>query len=75
MAKKLGIIGYGNMGSWHAKQVKERIAGLDVVGIYDIDPVRCKLAEENGLIVYPTAEALLTSGIDLVVVATPNNFH
>lgn len=75
MAKKMGIIGYGNMGSWHAKQVKERINGLDVIGIYDIDPARCALAEENGLIVYPTAEALLTSGIDLVVVATPNNFH
>ena len=75
MAKKLGIIGYGNMGSWHAKQVTERIDGLDVTGIYDIDPARCAIAEENGLTVYPTAEALLSSGIDLVVVATPNNFH
>lgn len=75
MAKKMGIIGYGNMGSWHAKQVKDRIGGLDVIGIYDIDPARCALAEENGLTAYPTAEALLKSGIDLVVVATPNNFH
>lgn len=75
MTKKMGIIGYGNMGSWHAKQVRDRIDGLEVAGIYDIDPARCALAEENGLTVYPSAEALLKSGIDLVVVATPNNFH
>ena len=30
MAFKMGLIGYGNMGSWHCKNVTERIDGLDV---------------------------------------------
>ncbi len=75
MTRKMGIIGYGNMGSWHAQQVTERIHGLEIVGIYDIDPARCALAAEKGLISFPSAQTLLTSGIDLVVIATPNNFH
>ena len=72
---KAGIIGYGNMGSWHAENVNERIDGLQVVAIYDIEEERKKLAKENGLTVYESAEELLKSGIDLVIIATPNNFH
>ena len=75
MAYKAGIIGYGNMGSWHAENINKRIEDLDVVAIYDIEPERCELAKENGLKVYDSAEDLLNSDIDLVIVATPNNFH
>ena len=49
MKHKAGIIGYGNMGSWHAENVNSRIEDLEVVCVYDIDPERQKLAEENGL--------------------------
>ena len=70
-----GIIGYGNMGSWHAENVNKRIEGLEVIGVYDIDSERCDLARENGLKVFDSAEELLKSGIDLVIIATPNNFH
>ena len=38
--KKAGIIGYGNMGSWHCENVRERIAGLDIAAVYDIDEER-----------------------------------
>ena len=75
MERKLGIIGYGTMGSWHAENVNSRINGLTATAVYDIDPERCRLAQENGLKVYNTAEELLASGIDLVVIATPNDFH
>ncbi len=70
-----GIIGYGNMGSWHAENINKRIEGLEVIGVYDIDSERCDLARENGLKVFDSAEELLKSGIDLVIIATPNNFH
>lgn len=73
--KKAGIIGYGNMGSWHGKNVNERIEGLTVTCVYDIDAERRALAKENGFIVYESAEELLKSDIDLVIIATPNNFH
>ncbi len=72
---KAGIIGYGNMGSWHAENIASRIKDIDVVGVYDIDPERCSVAKENGLKVFESAEELLSSGIDLVTIATPNNFH
>lgn len=75
MMHKAGIIGYGNMGSWHAENINSRIENLEVVAVYDIDPERIKLAEENGLKTFGSAEELLASGIDLVIIATPNNFH
>lgn len=75
MNRKIGIIGYGSMGSWHAENVTNRIENLDVTGVYDIDPERMNLAKENGFTVYDSAEALLNSGIDLVLIATPNNYH
>ena len=75
MKHKAGIIGYGNMGSWHAENVNSRIDDLEVVAVYDIDIERQKLAEENGLKVYSSAEELLASDIDIVIIATPNNFH
>ena len=38
MKHKLGIIGYGTMGSWHAANVRDRIKDLDVALVYDINP-------------------------------------
>lgn len=73
--KKAGIIGYGNMGSWHGENINKRIEGLKVTCVYDIEPERRALAKENGFTVYESAEELLKSDIDLVIIATPNNFH
>ena len=51
MNRKIGIIGYGSMGLWHAENVTNRIENLDVTGVYDIDPERMNLAKENGFTV------------------------
>lgn len=75
MKHKAGLIGYGNMGSWHVENINARIEDLDVIAIYDIEPERCALAEKNNLIVCASAEELLAMDIELVIVATPNNFH
>lgn len=75
MKRTAGIIGYGNMGSWHGDNINSRIKDLEVVGVYDIDDERKKAAKEKGFTVYDSAEKLLSSGIDLVIIATPNNFH
>ncbi|MBR5507758.1 MAG: Gfo/Idh/MocA family oxidoreductase [Clostridia bacterium] len=72
---KAGLIGYGNMGSWHVEEINKRIDGLEVVGIYDIEPERRKLAEDAGIKAYDSAEELLKTDIELVIIATPNNFH
>ncbi|MCI8553392.1 MAG: Gfo/Idh/MocA family oxidoreductase, partial [Clostridiales bacterium] len=73
---KAAIVGYGGMGRWHT----DGICKTDRVvfkGTYDINPDRMKAAEADGLTVsYSSYEALLAdSEIDIVVIATPNNFH
>lgn len=76
MGHKLGIIGYGGMGSWHHKSIKEKVDGLDVVAAYDIRPERLEVASQAGLKPYSTLEAILADKeIDMITVATPNNFH
>lgn len=70
------IIGYGGMGGWHHDSIKEKVTGLEVVGAYDIRPEALEKAASKGLRTYATPEELLADGeIDLVTVATPNNFH
>ncbi|MCR5151046.1 MAG: Gfo/Idh/MocA family oxidoreductase [Clostridiales bacterium] len=71
------VIGYGGMGSYHCRRVRDDLAQHAVVaGIYDINPERGKVAEENGFHSYKTREELLSDEtIDLVTVATPNDYH
>ena len=73
---KLGIIGYGGMANWHHQSIKANFKDLEVVAAYDIDPERLELARKNGLKAYETADDFLASHeFDIVLVATPNNFH
>ena len=48
MKHKLGIIGYGTMGSWHAANVRDRIEDLDVSLVYDINEQKMIKAREDG---------------------------
>lgn len=71
------VIGYGGMGSWHTRKVKNEMGEYaELIGIYDIDPARNKVAEENGIHAFASREELLADKrIDLVTVATPNDYH
>ena len=72
----LGIIGYGSMATWHHRNLLERAPEVVPYGAYDIDEARNKVAAESGLKVYDSAEELLADPvIDMVLVATTNNFH
>ena len=74
MAHKAGIIGYGGMGNWHLENAEKSV--VEYVAVYDIDSERLKVAEEKGLKAYATLEEFLADdSFDLVLVATPNNFH
>lgn len=46
MGIQLGIVGYGGMGGFHHRNAS-KIEGVQVVGAYDIDPVRVQVAEES----------------------------
>ena len=73
---KAAIVGYGGMGRWHVQGI-HKTDRVVFKGTYDLNPERMKLAVEDGLSVcYDSYEALLADKeIDIVVVATPNNFH
>lgn len=77
MSHKLGIIGFGGMGGFHFSEVQSRLADfVTVKGVYDVREERQQFAVDNGLIAYGTRESLLNDPeIDIVLVATPNNFH
>jgi len=73
---KLGIIGYGGMGEWHHKNVRDRVDGLDVVAAFDVRPERLELAKENGLRAHTSLEEILADKeVTMITIATPNNFH
>ena len=78
MAKKtLGgaVIGYGGMGHFHGRQMR-KIDGIELIGVYDIDPAVQAEAAADGDNPFESREALLSDPrIDLVVVATPNDVH
>ncbi len=75
MEYKLGIIGYGGMGSWHHRN-SVKVPGLEVTSAFDIDNERLKIAAENGLKTYDNVDDFLRNGdFTIVLVATPNNFH
>ncbi len=71
------VIGYGGMGNWHARKIKDELGEYaELIGIYDINPERCALAEERGIHAYSSREELLADErIDLVTIATPNDVH
>lgn len=76
MAYSMAIIGYGGMGAWHHEKLAKEFAAIRVTGVYDILPEACEKAAGRGLRVYESAAVLLAdASVDLVLVATPNNFH
>lgn len=76
MKHTLAIIGFGGMGGWHCENVTEKIDGLTVKGVYDVREEAREKAAAKGLVAYQTLEELLADPeVDLVTVATPNNFH
>lgn len=71
----LGIIGYGGMARWHHKHVGET-GCVSATAVYDIDPAKVADGERAGLKGFHTLEEFLDSRLfDIVLVATPNNFH
>lgn len=73
---KLGIIGFGGMGGWHYENVTEKIPEIMVKGVWDIRQEARDKAAKKGLYVYDGEKELLADPeVDIVLVATPNDFH
>ncbi|MDD4326956.1 MAG: Gfo/Idh/MocA family oxidoreductase [Eubacteriales bacterium] len=69
------IVGFGGMGNWHGEILKD-FDDLFCAGVYDIDPARLEYAGGLGLKAYGSLDEVLKDpGIDIVVIATPNDLH
>ena len=72
---RVGIIGFGTEGVFHAHQV-EISEAFELVGVSDISESRKLYAQEKGIKVYNSNKALLADeSIDVVIIATPNSSH
>ena len=73
---KAALVGYGGMGHWHFEGIC-KTDRVKFVGVYDIDPKRMELAKSEGFEkLYDSYETMLAdASLDIIVVATPNNFH
>ncbi len=77
---RFGIIGYGNMGSGHAKHFHEgQIKNGILTAICDINPVKIAAAKEifgDSVKYFDAPEALFASGVcDAVMICTPHYLH
>ena len=71
----LVIVGYGGMGSYHAKLLKENQT-INVIGTFDILEERSTASLADGYKVYESYGAVLSDqDVDLVLIATPNDVH
>ena len=77
---RIGIIGIGNMGSGHCRNILEgKCPDIKLAAVADISPERRAFAKENypeSVAIFDDAMKMLDSGlIDAVIVATPHYFH
>jgi len=69
------IVGYGGMGSYHAKLIKDN-SKLMVAGTFDVLQVRREASVEDGYFAYDSYESVLNDPkVDIVLIATPNEIH
>lgn len=76
MFHSVGVIGYGGMGSgWHPQRMLDT-GSAEVRAAYDISEEKRRKIAADGLVSCESARQLLEMpDIDIVVIATPNNFH
>ncbi len=75
----VGIIGIGNMGSAHSKNILEgKVEGMRLAAVCDVSPAKLDWAKENlpGVPLFADAQEMIKSGlIDTLIVATPHYLH
>jgi predicted dehydrogenase len=76
MSFKMAIIGMGGMADWHYRNISNGLDFITVAGAYDIREEACEGIKSRGLRLYESpSELLADKSLDVVLIATPNNFH
>lgn len=69
------IVGFGGMGSYHARLIK-KTTSLKVVGTYDVLEARRMDSIKAGYKAYESYEEVLADpSVEIVLIATPNDVH
>ncbi|WP_445488734.1 Gfo/Idh/MocA family protein [Niallia sp. 03133] len=72
---QLVIVGYGGMGSYHAKLLKD-VQNINVIGTFDIQEEKRVASLADGYKAYDSlADVLSDATVDFVLIATPNDVH
>ena len=75
MKKKIAVIGFGGMGSWHVNHALKSDV-LELAGIYDIDPIKQEKAKNMGIYSYSSLDEVTNDkSVELVTIAIPNDVH
>lgn len=76
---RLGVVGYGNMGTSHCKNIAAgKVPNMELTAICDSSEKRRNAAKEKhaNVVIFESATELYKSGLcDLVIVATPHYNH
>lgn len=76
---RLGIVGYGNMGVGHVKNVMDgKVADMEIGAICDIAPARLEAVKKlyPDMPVFENASEMFASGLcDIALIATPHYDH
>ncbi len=71
---KIGVVGVGHLGRWHVQQLK-KIAGAELIGIYDSDPERARLVQEEFQTKAFSEYHQLLAKVEAISIVTPTTTH
>jgi len=75
MKKRIAVIGFGGMGSWHVNHALKSDV-LELAGIYDIDKSKSEKARGMGIHAYSSLDEVINDkSVELVTIAIPNDVH
>ncbi|MBX3221840.1 MAG: NAD-dependent epimerase/dehydratase family protein [Labilithrix sp.] len=73
---KAGMVGAGNISEFHVYAVKALPGLVDLVGVTDLDGARAEAtARKLGTTAYPSLDALVAAGANVIHVLTPPSAH
>ena len=77
MTIRVGVIGTGNIGTSHARDLATRVSGSTVTVLYDFDQARAAaLADELGATAVSSfVDVIESDDVDAVLIASPDDFH
>ena len=77
MTVRVGVIGTGNIGTAHVRNLASRVAGSEVTAVYDWDAGRSQtVAADVGARVCASASELVNDPkVDAIVIASPDGMH